>query len=138
MTSRLGFVLRTRLSSAFFLASAAFASSSFACARFYGTVEIALQDLLDDRPEKIALIRFAPKDCKACTPARNGLIFSQEPVEMMEEYPVEDGSLRMAWTIDSRHIGNPDSRSMPGAPKMGSGGRVKDPSTNGWPQVGLR
>ena len=35
-------------------------------------VEIALDYLLNDRPEKTALIRFAPEDCKACTPARNG------------------------------------------------------------------
>ena len=27
--------------------------------------------LLDDQPEKTALIRFALEDCKACTPARN-------------------------------------------------------------------
>jgi len=36
-------------------------------------VEVALDHLLDDRPEKAALIRFAPEDYKACTPARNGL-----------------------------------------------------------------
>ena len=30
-----------------------------------------LGDGEDDRPEKTALIRFAPEDCKACTPARN-------------------------------------------------------------------
>ena len=34
-------------------------------------VEVALDHLLDDRPEKTALIRFAPEDCKARTPARN-------------------------------------------------------------------
>ena len=34
-------------------------------------VKILLDHLLDDRPEKAALIRFAPEDCKACTPARN-------------------------------------------------------------------
>jgi len=34
-------------------------------------VEIALDYLLNDRPEKTALIRFAPEDCKARTPARN-------------------------------------------------------------------
>jgi len=32
----------------------------------------ALDDLLDDRPEMTVLIRFAPEDCKACTPSRNG------------------------------------------------------------------
>ena len=36
-------------------------------------VKILLDHLLDDRSEKAALIRFAPEDCKACTPARNGL-----------------------------------------------------------------
>jgi len=36
-------------------------------------VEILLHHLPDDRPEKTALIRFAPEDCKACTPARNDL-----------------------------------------------------------------
>jgi len=34
-------------------------------------VKILLDHLLDDRSEKAALIRFAPEDCKACTPARN-------------------------------------------------------------------
>ena len=34
-------------------------------------VEVLLHDLFDDRPEKAALIRFAPEDCKACIPARN-------------------------------------------------------------------
>jgi hypothetical protein len=35
-------------------------------------VEIALDDLPDDRPEMAALIRFATEDCKACTPSRSG------------------------------------------------------------------
>ena len=34
-------------------------------------VEILFHYLPDDRPEKTILIRFAPEDCKACTPARN-------------------------------------------------------------------
>jgi hypothetical protein len=41
-------------------------------------VKIPLDDLLDDRPEKPALIRFAPEDCKACIPARTG---SHTPTE---------------------------------------------------------
>jgi hypothetical protein len=36
-------------------------------------VEIALDYFPDDRPEISALNRFAPEDCKACTPARTGL-----------------------------------------------------------------
>jgi len=35
-------------------------------------VEILLDHLLDDRPEIPVLIRFAPEDCKACTPSRTG------------------------------------------------------------------
>jgi len=35
-------------------------------------VEVTPDDLLDDRPEMPILIRFAPEDCKACTPARTG------------------------------------------------------------------
>ena len=34
-------------------------------------VQVRLHDLLDDRPEVTALIRFAPEDCKARTLARN-------------------------------------------------------------------
>ena len=54
-------------------------------------IEIALHDLLDDRPEKTVL------------PLEMGLILSREPVEMMRQHPVEDGPLRMLRTIDSRH-----------------------------------
>jgi len=35
-------------------------------------IKIPLDHFLDDRPEIPALIRFAPEDCKALTPARNG------------------------------------------------------------------
>jgi hypothetical protein len=35
-------------------------------------IKIPLDHVLDDRPEKAALIRFAPEDCEACTPARTG------------------------------------------------------------------
>ena len=65
-------------------------------------VEISLHDLLDDRP-KIPIL-----------PLETGLILGQELIEMMEEDPVEDGPLRMARAIDSRHIGKADSRNMPG------------------------
>jgi len=46
-------------------------------------VQIPLDDLLDDRPE-IPLLPLEP-----------ALIFGQEPVEMMEQHPVEDRALRM-------------------------------------------
>ena len=58
-------------------------------------VEVALHELLDDRPEKPVL------------PLETTLILRQEPVEMMEEYPVENGPLRMSGTIDSRYAGCP-------------------------------
>jgi hypothetical protein len=64
-------------------------------------VEIALDHLLDDRPEKTVL------------PLETTLIFSQEPVEMMEKHPVEDGPLRMSGTIDSRHSRRIASRNGP-------------------------
>ena len=64
-------------------------------------VEITLDHLLDDRPEKTVL------------PLETGLILSQEPVEMMEEYSVEDGPLRMSGTVDSRHGGRMTSRNGP-------------------------
>jgi len=51
-------------------------------------VEIMLDHLLDDRPEKTVV------------PLETGLILSQEPVEMMEQHPVEDGPLRMSRTVD--------------------------------------
>jgi len=65
------------------------------------TVEIALDDLLDDRPEMtILLLKAALVDC-------------QEPVEVMEQHPIEDRALRMTRTIDPLHIGATDSRSEP-------------------------
>jgi len=66
-------------------------------------VEIALDHLLDDRSEKTVL------------PLETTLILSQEPIEMMEQHPVEDPPLRMARTIYSRHFGRTDSRSVPEA-----------------------
>jgi hypothetical protein len=36
-----------------------------------------------------------------------------KPLEMMEEYPVEDGPLRMSGTIDSRYCGRMASRNGP-------------------------
>jgi len=66
-----------------------------------GAIEIALDHLLDDWPEKTGLLLKA------------SLIISQEPLEMIEHHPVEDRTLRMARAIDSRHIGKEDSRNAP-------------------------
>jgi len=59
--------------------------------------------LLDDRPEK------------AVVPLETGLILDQEPVEIMEQHPVESRALRMARTIDSRHIGMDGAGTGPGS-----------------------
>jgi hypothetical protein len=64
-------------------------------------VKILLDHILDDRPEKTVL------------PLETTLILNQEPVEMMEKHPVEDGPLRMSRTIDSRHSGRMASRNGP-------------------------
>ena len=64
-------------------------------------VEVALHRLLDDRPEKSVLLLKAT------------LIHSQEPVEMMEKHPVENGPLRISGTIESRHSGREASRNGP-------------------------
>jgi len=53
------------------------------------------------------------KSEKTVLPLETGLILSQEPVEMMEEYPVEDGPLRMSGTIESRHSRRKASRNGP-------------------------
>ena len=66
-------------------------------------VEIALDDVLDDGPEEAVLLLETP------------LVLRQEPVEVMEEHPVENGAFRMARAVDSRHIGNDVSRNAPGA-----------------------
>ena len=54
-------------------------------------VKILLDHPLNDRSEKPIL------------PLETVFIFGQEPLEMMEEYPVKDRPLRMSRTIDSRH-----------------------------------
>ena len=68
---------------------------------FIAAVEIALDHLLDDRPEKTVL------------PLETTLILSQEPVEMIEYHSVKDGPLRMTRTIDARHGGRMASRNGP-------------------------
>jgi len=65
-------------------------------------VEIALDDLFDDRPEETIV------------PLEPALVFRDEPLEMMTKHPVENGPFRMTRTVDSRHIGNEASRNAPG------------------------
>jgi len=74
-------------------------------------VEIALDDIVDDRPEE------------AVFPFKTPLIFRDEPLEMMKKHPVENGAFRMARAVDSRHIGNEVSRNAPGT------GQSKNPGT---------
>jgi hypothetical protein len=64
-------------------------------------IKILLDHLLDDRPEETVL------------PLETTLILRQEPVEMMEEYPVKDRPLRMSRTINSRHSRRKASRTRP-------------------------
>jgi len=56
-------------------------------------VQIALDHLLDDRPEKTVLS------------LETGLIFLKELVKVMEEHPVEHGALWMSGTVNSCHSG---------------------------------
>jgi hypothetical protein len=58
----------------------------------FAVVEVALDDLLDDRPEIPVLFLEAP------------LVFAQESLEMMEDNPVENRAFRMSKAIDFRHI----------------------------------
>jgi hypothetical protein len=53
-------------------------------------IEIALYGLLDDRPEMTVLL------------LKTAIVDRQEPVEVMEQDPIEDLTLRMARTIDSQ------------------------------------
>jgi hypothetical protein len=62
------------------------------------------------------------------------LIFGQEAFGMMEDHPVQDRALRMARTIDSRHIGGTDSKIVPRDRETTSAGRTKKPLMNGDPQ----
>jgi hypothetical protein len=64
-------------------------------------VEVALDDFPDDRPEMPVLL---------LEPA---FVFRQETIEMREQHPVEDGSLRMSRAIHSRHSGRKTSRTGP-------------------------
>jgi hypothetical protein len=64
-------------------------------------IEVLFDHLFDDRTEKSVF------------PLKSALIFRDKPLEMMEQHPIEDGSLRMTRAIDSRHIGNEESRNAP-------------------------
>jgi hypothetical protein len=64
-------------------------------------VEVAVDDFLDDRPEKTIFLLEA------------ALILGQKPVEVMEKHPVEDSAFRMTGTIDSCHIRSSKSRNGP-------------------------
>jgi hypothetical protein len=86
-------------------------------------VEIALDDLLDDRPELAVLL------------LETALVRCQEPVEVMEQHPIEDRTLRMARTVDSRHIGRVDPKSVPEIPPENKKGRRPLP---GHPPFGVR
>jgi hypothetical protein len=68
-------------------------------------VKIFFDDILDDRPE-ITIVPLEP-----------ALVFGDEPLEMMEKHPVENGTFRMTRAIDSRHIGDEVSRNAPGTGK---------------------
>jgi hypothetical protein len=83
-------------------------------------VEIALDDLLDDRPEMTELL------------LNKALVDCQDPVEVMEQHPIEDRALRLARTGDSRHAGRADSRSMPRLPRGRIGGKARNRSTTGY------
>jgi hypothetical protein len=64
-------------------------------------VKILLDHLLNDRSEKPVF------------PLETTLILRQEPIEMMQQHPVENGPLRMSRTIDSRHSRRMASRNGP-------------------------
>jgi hypothetical protein len=50
------------------------------------------------------------RTAKPVLPLETTLILRQEPVEMMEKDPIENGPLRMSRTIDSRHSRREASR----------------------------
>jgi len=84
-----------------------------------GAVEIALDDLPNDRPEIPELL------------LETALVFGEETVEMVEEHPAKNRALRLAWAINSRHIGDADSKRVLAAAPGRSGGWAEDSSTNG-------
>jgi len=70
--------------------------------RSTGFASSSVSLITDDRPEI------------PVGPLKAFLVFRHEPLEMMEQHPVEDGPLRMSRAIDSRHIENEESRNAPG------------------------
>jgi hypothetical protein len=64
-------------------------------------IQIALDDFLDDRPEKTILLLEA------------ALILGEEPVKIVKEQPVQDGALWMSRAIDSCHSRSFSSRNRP-------------------------
>jgi hypothetical protein len=74
-------------------------------------IQILLDNVFNDRPE-ITVFPLEP-----------GLIFRDEPLEMMKKHSVENGAFRMTRAVDSRHIGNEVSRNAPGT------GKDKNPET---------
>jgi len=53
------------------------------------------------------------RTAKPVLPLETVFIFDQEPLEMMQQHPVENGPLRMSRTIDSRHSRRKASRNGP-------------------------
>jgi hypothetical protein len=65
-------------------------------------IQVFFNDFPDDRPEI------------AVRPLKTLLVFRDEALKVIEEYPVENGSLRLARTVDSRHDREDESRNRPG------------------------
>jgi len=64
-------------------------------------VQVALDYLLDDRPE-VAVLAL-----------ETVLVLDQDPFEVMEEHPVENGTFWMAGTVESWHSSRYKSRNGP-------------------------
>ena len=80
---------------------AAWAADPGEAAAGVAAVQVALDDILDDRPE-ISVVPLEP-----------ALIFRDEPLEMMKKHPVENGPFRMSRTIDSCHSKDKDLGNTP-------------------------
>jgi len=66
-----------------------------------GAVQVALHDLINDRPEEAVLS------------LETALILREEAVEVMKRHPVEGSPLRMSGAVGSGHSGTLDSRDGP-------------------------
>jgi hypothetical protein len=60
-------------------------------------VKIFFDDILDDRPE-ITIVPLEP-----------ALVFGDEPLEMMEKHPVENGAFRMTRAVKRKPASSPPS-----------------------------